>query len=782
VEWAHFPAPKGEGVLAGGAIRLGARLGNNVKQVLQSLKTGETHVLEVPCPQVRPGCLLIRTERSLISAGTERMLVNFGRAGLWEKARQQPEKVRAVVDKARADGVRATLLAVKQKLDEPLPLGYCNVGVVLEVGEGVSGFEVGDRVASNGNHAEIVCVPKNLCAKVPADVTADQAAFAVLGAVALQGIRLAQPTLGEFFVVTGLGLVGLLATQLLRLHGCHVLGLDFDETRLSLARQWGAETLRLTEGEDPVAAAVHFSRGRGVDGVLVTASTKSDEPVHQAARMCRKRGRIVVVGVVGMKLTRADFYDKELSFQVSCSYGPGRHDREYEARGKDYPFGLVRWTEQRNFEAVLDMLADDRLCVQPLVSHRFPLPQAHAAYETIVNDASSLGVLLEYASEPPGCDPPVRRQTIRLLASANSSDARNHGRHGASPIRVSFLGAGNFARRILIPAFKQQKTRLVSVASEGGLSAAHVAKMHGFERATTDVRGVLHDSETDVVVIATRHDSHAGLAAEALRAGKHVFVEKPLATGDAALSELSDAYEETRSLPFPPVLTAGFNRRCSPHILKMAALLRTVPGPRTMVYTVNAGELPEDHWNHEPAIGGGRMIGEGCHFIDVLRYLCDAPVCQVQAMMIGARHGTSPRDDKMTLQLSFADGSIGTIHYWANGHRAFPKERLEVFAAGRVLQLDNFRGLRGYGWPGFRKMILWRQDKGHEANVVRFLAALKDGGGDPIPWPELREVTQVSFDAVRAAKSGDTIRYAVTRSVRDDLLPSQTEVPLPRSA
>ena len=499
-----------------------------MKQILQNLKDGNTEIAEVPCPRAGRGQLLLRTTRTLVSAGTERMLVDFGKAGLIDKARQQPDKVRMVLDKVRTDGLAPTLDAVRNKLDQPLPMGYCNVGEVVEVGAGVTGFAVGDRVASNGRHAEMVAVPVNLCAKVPDAVDDDAAAFTVLGAIALQGIRLVQPTLGEAVVVTGLGLIGLVTVQLLRAHGCRVLGIDIDPARLALARRFGAEVVDLSAGADPLAAAADFSRGRGVDAVLVTASTRSSEPMHQAALMCRKRGRIVLVGVTGLELSRADFFEKELSFQVSCSYGPGRYDPEYEDKGHDYPVGFVRWTEQRNFEAVLDMLAEGRLDVAPLVSHRFAIGDAHGAYDVVGGSEPSLGILLGY-------DAPAEAAE-RAAAWCCAPAAR--GRDDA-PL-ASFIGAGNYAGAVLMPAFKAGGARLQRIASAGGASSVHLARKFGFVQATTDTAALLADADLDIVVIATRHDNHAEQVLRALAAGKHVFVEKPLALSLDDVARIAD--------------------------------------------------------------------------------------------------------------------------------------------------------------------------------------------------------------------------------------------------
>ena len=697
-----------------------------MKQILQNLKDGSTEIAEVPCPHAGLGQLLIRTTRTLVSAGTERMLVDFGKASLIDKARQQPDKVRMVLDKIRTDGLMPTIEAVRNKLDQPMAMGYCNVGEIVEIGAGVVGFAVGDRVASNGRHAEMVAVPVNLCAKVPAAVGDEAGAFTVLGAIALQGIRLVQPTLGETVVVTGLGLIGLVTVQLLKAQGCRVLGLDFDADKLALARRFGAEVVDLKSGADPVALAMDFSRGRGVDAVIITASSKSNEPVHQAAMMCRKRGRIVLVGVIGLELSRADFYEKELSFQVSCSYGPGRYDPNYEDQGHDYPIGFVRWTEQRNFEAVLDMLAEGRLDVAPLISHRFDIAQAPQAYAVVGGSEASLGIVLRY-DEPATATPMAR--TVALPASVGT-------RASAGAPRLSVIGAGNYAGAVLIPAFKATGAHLARIASAGGASSVHLGRKFGFAQATTDTAALLADAGTDAVVIGTRHDSHADYVQRALAAGKHVFVEKPLAL---RLDEL-DRIEAAAMAAPKQLLMVGFNRRFAPQVVKIKQLLAGTPGAKTFVMTVNAGAIPTNHWTQDPAVGGGRLVGEGCHFVDLLRFLTGAPIESFQVARMAAATA-----DTASVSLRFADGSLGSLVYLANGSKAFPKERLEVFAAGRVLQLDNFRRLTGFGWPGFGKMNLWRQDKGQAGCASAFIRAIQAGGASPIPLAELLEVARVSI-------------------------------------
>lgn len=698
-----------------------------MKQVLQNLRTGITELINVPAPRVGPNELLISTTRSLISAGTERMLIDFGKAGPITKARQQPDKVRMVLDKIKTDGIGPTIAAVRHKLDQPIALGYSNAGYVIEVGSAVQGFAQGDRVASNGKHAEIVTVPVNLCARIPDAVTDDEAAFTVLGAIALQGIRLLQPTLGEAIVVAGLGLVGQITVQLLRAQGCRVLALDYFKARLDLASASGAETFDLSQG-DPFLFAERFSRGRGVDGVVVTASTKSSEPIHQAAQMCRKRGRIVLVGVTGLELSRADFFEKELTFQVSCSYGPGRYDPVYEEKGQDYPVGFVRWTEQRNFEAVLDMMTAGRLQVAPLISHRFDIAAAEEAYQALASDEPSLGILLQYP-----------KQAVQIARSIAVLPGLPKSRPGSiaksEQARVAFLGSGNYATSVLMPAFKAAGARLQTVVSRNGVSSTFAARKFGFETASTDPTAVLSDPGVNVVVVATRHNTHARFVCDALAAGKHVFVEKPLGITLRELDEIAQAYEATQR---NSLVMVGLNRRFAPQTKRIEQLLDTVPGPKAFVMTVNAGAVPPTHWTQDTNVGGGRIIGEGCHFVDLLRHLAKSPIVSESATALR----TSSIIDTASLHLTFGDGSLGTIHYLSNGNKSFPKERLEIFAGGRVLQLDNFRRLAGYGWPSFSQMVLWRQDKGQTACVSSFVAAVVNGAPSPIPFDELLDVAR----------------------------------------
>jgi len=692
---------------------------------MQNLSNGETSLIEVPSPKSMKGHINIQTSKSLVSVGTERMLVDFGKAGWINKARSQPDKVKMVLEKVKTDGLSATYDAVKSKLDQPLPLGYCNVGEVLDGTD--TGFKKGTRVISNGYHAEVVRVPKNLVASIPDGVDNESAAFTVIGAIAMQGIRLVNPTVGETVVVTGLGLIGLLTVQILKANGCRVLGIDFDSAKCELARKFGAEVVDLSKEQDPVVIAESFSRGRGIDAVIITASSKSNDVIHQAATMCRKRGRIVLVGVVGLELNRADFYEKEITFQVSCSYGPGRYDEDYEDKGIDYPFGFVRWTEQRNFEAVLDLMASGAINVKPLISHRFKIDDAEEAYERL-DDPSSLGILLDYEANAPES---LLKNTVKISKKSSSPAQKGN---------VAFIGCGNYASRVLIPAFKRAGANLTAIVTSGGVSAVHHGKKNGFLIASTNIEQALVDS-VDSVVIATQHHLHSSQTIKALEFGKHVFVEKPLALSHEDIDKIETSQKKSNSM-----VMVGYNRRFSPHIQKIKNLLNAKRSPKTFIMTMNAGEIPKEHWTQDADVGGGRIIGEACHYIDLMRFLAGSKIKSFNAIKIGENNFIQVTEDKALISLSFEDGSIGSIHYYANGGKSFPKERIEVFCDNAVLQLDNFRKLRGFGWKGFDKMNLWSQDKGQENCVDVFMKSVREGGKNPIPQDEIFEVARVSVD------------------------------------
>ncbi|MBD1580933.1 bi-domain-containing oxidoreductase [Pseudoalteromonas sp. S16_S37] len=704
-----------------------------MKQILQDMAKGGSSIVQAPAPKAIKNHVVIDTTTTLISAGTERMLVDFGKANLIDKARSQPDKVKMVLEKVQTDGLMTTVDAVKSKLAQPLPLGYCNVGVVEQVGSGVDTFKVGDRVVSNGPHADVVRVSKNLVAKIPENVSDEEAAFTVVASIGLQGIRLANPTMGESFVVTGVGLIGLLTVQMLRAQGCRVLAIDFDQTKLDMAKEFGAEICNPGRGEDPVAAGMAFSRGNGIDGVIITASTKSNDPVTQAARMSRKRGRIILVGVTGLELSRADFYEKELTFQVSCSYGPGRYDPNYEDKGNDYPLPFVRWTEQRNFEAILDMMAGGQLNVKQLITHRILFENATEAYDLLTSDKSALGILLQYSS------PLESRHTSKVTLNPEVEYKPGE------PV-IGFVGAGNYASRVLIPAFKNAGAQLHSISTSGGINGVIHGNQAGFKEATTDTDALIESDEVNTIAIVTRHNSHAHFVKQSLNAGKNVFVEKPLAITHDELEEVKSAYEEASQSANPPKLMVGFNRRFAPQIQKMKSLIDPIKGPKSFIMTMNAGGIPADHWTQDIAVGGGRIIGEACHFVDLMRFLVGSEIVSVQARRMGDSDAVDITEDKAAIILGFADGSFGTIHYYANGAASFPKERVEVFADGKVLQLDNFVKLKGFGFKGFKKMNLWKQDKGQNLCSKLFLDSIRDGKSSPIDINEIFEVAKISID------------------------------------
>ena len=710
-----------------------------MKQILQNLSNGETSLIDVPCPKNIKSNILIATTTTVVSAGTERMLIDFGKANLLSKAKKQPDKVKMVLNKVITDGLMTTVDAVRSKLDQPLPLGYCNAGVILE--SDVAGFEPDDRVVSNGNHAEVVRVPKNLCVKIPDNVDDESASFTVLGAIGLQGIRLIQPTMGECFVVTGLGLIGLLCVQMLRANGCRVLGIDYDSNKCEIARKFGAETVDLSKDEDPIIIAQGFSRGRGVDGVLITAATQSDEVIHQSAEMCRKRGRIVLVGVVGLNLRRDDFFKKEITFQVSASYGPGRYDSFYEDEGNDYPIGFIRWTEQRNFEAVLDMMSSGVLDVKSVITHRFDIENAIDAYG-LLDNPDALGIVLNYPSQS-------REVLTKSKVGLNVQSLKVV---DPSIPCVGFIGAGNYASRTLIPAFKEAGAILNTLVTSGGISGVHHGNKNKFVTASTEVEDLWSNDRINTVSIVTRHDAHAQQVIDALKSGKNVFVEKPLALTLDEFNVIDKTYHEANKSNTVRLMV-GFNRRYAPHIVKMKALLDSHRSPKSIIMTVNAGAIPGEHWVQNSLIGGGRIIGEGCHFIDLMRHLIGHKINGFTATMIGNVPGVEVREDKASITLSFEDGSFGTIHYLANGGSAFPKERVEVFCDDAVLQMDNYRVLTGYGWPGFKKMKLFKQDKGQKACAKAFIESIANGKESPISYEEVMESSRVSIEVANSLRN-----------------------------
>jgi len=715
-----------------------------MKQVLQNLRTGKTSVEEVPVPAPQLGMALIRTAASLVSVGTERTLVAFAEKSLLGKARSRPDLVRQLLDKARREGLLTAAEAALNRLDQPMALGYSSAGTILALGRGLTGFRVGQRVACAGGgyavHAEVAVVPRNLLAPLPPAVDDEAAAFATLGAIALHGFRLAEARVGERVAVVGLGLLGLLTVQVAAAAGCSVIGVDIDPQRVALARRFGVEAVPRERAEEAVRA---FTAQRGADVVLICADTPSADPVELAGVVARDRARVVATGAVGLTLPRKLYYEKELSFINSRSYGPGRYDGGYEEGGHDYPIGYVRWTEGRNLEAVVDLMATGKLDVRSLITHRFPIEQAPKAYELITGKRKEpfLGVLLTYPQDKPAGA--VQRVSFATTRSTPKGDT----------LKLGVLGAGNFAGAVLLPVLKKQKeVQLVGIASLGGLHAQHAGHKFGFVYAASDEEDILGDPQIEAVAILTRHDTHADLVVKALKAGKHVFVEKPLAITPDQLRRVAKAIRRSPS----SLVTVGFNRRFAPLAIRLQEFLAVRREPLYLHYRVNAGYLPLGHWTQDPEQGGGRIIGESCHFVDFLTFLTDAAPVAVTAH--GLPDGGKYRQDNVSLTFTFPDGSLGVVDYLANGDKTFSKERVEVFCGGGVAVLDDFRSLELVR-DGKRQVLksALRQDKGHAGEWRAFVQAVREGGAPPIPYDQLFGVTQATFAAVESLRSGTKI-------------------------
>ena len=703
-----------------------------MKQIIQDLKSGNTILENIPTPGIKPGHVLIQTKNTLVSLGTEKMLVNFGKASYIDKARQQPEKVKQVLNKIKTDGLKPTLETVFRKLNEPLPLGYCNSGVVIGVGKGVKEFNVGDRVVSNGNHAEVVNIPENLVAKIPANVSFEDASFTVVGAIGLQGIRLINPTFGETIVVTGLGLIGLISAQILKANGCNVIGIDFDKEKLELASSWGITAINAAEN-DLVKTVDTLTNNHGADGVLITASAKTDSIISDSAQMCRKRGRVVLVGVIGLNINRSDFYDKEISFQVSCSYGPGRYDSNYEEKGLDYPIGFVRWTEKRNFEAILGSLSAKSLKVSELITERVELQDYNKIYDNL-SKKGAIASIINYSSTLD--DVLSSRVEITSNLSSPSSGV------------IGIIGAGNFTSAMIVPTLSKLGANIRYIASSKGLSGTLLAKKYGIGYSTTDFSEILNDSNTDSIIITTRHNQHAKQVLEGLSAEKHVFVEKPLAINIEDLNDIFDCKQKTEK-----TVTVGFNRRFSPFSQSAKEALGSHPGPINVIATMNAGEIPLEHWVQDMEQGGGRIIGEACHYIDLISYFTSS---KVQSVLLAA-NGASPRDntDNASILLKYENGSLGVINYFSNGSKSYPKERIEIFQSGKNIIIDNFKQVQFFGYKnkGFKKT----QDKGHSNQFKNWLNMIQKGGEPVIPFDSIYNTSKASILCIESLKTNSWV-------------------------
>jgi polar amino acid transport system substrate-binding protein len=745
-----------------------------MKQILQNYKTGEVSVADVPPPIAQRGRVLVRTAASLISAGTERMAVELGRKSLIGKARERPDLVKQVIQKAQREGLMNTLTAVQSKLNAQNALGYSAAGFVVGAGDDVTGFGAGDRVACAGagfaSHAELLSVPQNLCVRLPDAVDFEAASFGTLGAIALQGVRLAEPTLGEAIVVIGLGLLGQLTVQLLKANGCRVFGVDLDASKVELARTLGADD-GCVSGGDTLQSVMEWSRGRGADAVLITAATSSDQPVELAGEMSRLKGRVVAVGLVGMNVPRKIYYERELTLKVSMSYGPGRYDPEYEERGHDYPFAYVRWTEGRNIEAFLDLVAAGAVRIAPLITHRFSIEDGERAYNLIAGETKEpyLGVVLGYDTERELVRSIERRPTrgiasddgVQAHATATSASATT----ATAAVRVGMIGAGSYAQKFLLPNFKANSAAFHAIATASGISARGIGEKYDFARVVASADDVIADASVNLVVIATRHDSHAELARRALEAGRHVFVEKPLALND---EELDSVLEAARSAGGR--LMVGYNRRFSPHARACAEAVAARREPLSILYRVNAGRIPRTHWIQDAREGGGRIVGEVCHFIDLMHFLTGATTTRVYAESIAGRNAETPNEDSVFITLRFSDGSNGQIAYLAEGDRALPKERVEVFGGGRTFVIEDFRSATLYeGGRERRRMKLRAQDKGQAAEVralCAMVSAKDDANTAPIALHDLAATTRATFRIRDSLRTGQAVE--VTSDVRSD--------------
>jgi predicted dehydrogenase/threonine dehydrogenase-like Zn-dependent dehydrogenase len=725
-----------------------------MKQLLQNLKTGEGVVADVPAPVAQRGRVIVRAAASLVSVGTERAFVELGRKSLVGKAKERPDLVRKVVEKVRSEGLFDALQTVREKLDESHALGYSASGIIVEIGEGVTEFHVGDRVACAGTgyaaHAEVLSVPKNLCARLPDAVGFESGAFATVGAIALQGVRLAEPTLGESCVVIGLGLVGQLTAQLLKANGCRVFGVDLDASKVELARTLGMDD-GCVASDDVKEAIAKWTRGRGADAVLITAATSSDEPVELAGEVSRLRGRVVAVGLVGMNVPRQVYFERELTLRVSMSYGPGRYDPEYEERGHDYPLPYVRWTEGRNLEAFLELVAAGSVRTSPLVTHRFKIEEAERAHELISGDAREpyLAVVINYDTARE-VERNVENRSSKLRVQSSKSEARS-----TKPARASvgFIGAGDYARRILLPHFKDEGVEFRSISTASGVSARDVGGRYGFARFVSGADEVLEDADVNLVVIATRHDTHAELARRALARGLNVFVEKPLALNDEEL----DAVLEAAALSSGS-LTVGFNRRFSPHAKAAKEFFADAGAPLSILYRVNAGRVPRSHWTQDQREGGGRIRGEVCHFVDFMQFITGSLVESVYAESVSSNDEQAVADDSVFVTLKFADGSNGTIAYLAEGDRALSKERVEIFGAGRTFVIEDFRSAAVYQNGREKVTRLRAQDKGQREQVRAVCAAVLEGKPAPIPLGELAATTRATFRILDSLRTAQPVR------------------------
>ena len=706
-----------------------------MKQLIQNLNSKQgVELVDFPTPLIEKGKVLIQTKRTLVSKGTESMLVKFGNASYIQKAKQKPDRVKQVIDKIKAEGLIHTVNMVRNKLDQSIALGYCNCGVVID--SRVNGINVGDRVISNGPHAEVVRVSGNLVAKIPENVNDDEAVFTVIGSIGLQGMRLCNPTFGETIVVVGLGLVGLITIQLLKANGVNVIGIDLDKKKCLVADSYGVKSIN-GSNNDYVEKVIDLTKGVGADGVIITAATKSNEIISQAAKMSRKRGRIILVGVIGLNINRDDFYEKELTFQVSCSYGPGRYDSNYELNGIDYPLPYVRWTEKRNFETILQAISNGNLKLSNLITEKVALKDYKKIYDNIDSN-DSIASLIDYEEK---FDINIKNTTIKIRSDLPAP----------KKIVIGIIGAGNFTKMVVLPFLSKTNSNLKYIASSEGMNSTLLAKKFNIVSSSTDYKEILNDPETNIVFITTRHDNHSKLVVESLQAGKNVFVEKPLSINREELDKIVNCYNSTENIS----LMVGYNRRFSPHVQSVKKSLGNDSAPVNIIANMNAGKIPDNHWANDELIGGGRIIGEACHLIDLCIFFSNSKIHSV--CMNNIIEGENDGINNGTIMLRFINGSNASINYFINGAKSYSKERIEIYSKSRTWIIDNYRKTTGYGVKGFRD-IKTKIDKGHKNQFIDYINSINEGGKPLIPVDELINSARASFAAILSLKEKSWIK------------------------
>jgi len=693
-----------------------------MKQLIQSLKDGKVELIDAPSPSLKKGHILISTSCSAISSGTEKMLLDFGKSNLLNKAISQPEKVSEALNKISTEGLLTTVDAIKSKLNSPIALGYSNVGIVISKSDDVDDFKIGDRVVSNGNHAEQVLVPKNLCCKVPDDISDEEASFAVIGSIGMQSLRLAVPNYGEKYLVIGLGIIGQITAQLLKSSGCEAYAIDTNKKRCLLASELGINSFHLKSDNEVISWALDGTNGIGFDGILVTASSSDSKPLKLAAKLARQRGKIILVGSTKIELNRDVFYSKELNFQVSKSYGPGRYDKNYEEKGNDYPISYVRWTEKRNIEAVLRAIEIGDLNIKSLISFKFKFENILNAYEKLRDDTEKMGILITYNKNTE-----IAKNVENIFKKDKFKKAEQ--------FNTAVIGCGNYFSRVIIPIIKKTELNLQTLVTNTSLSSSFYGRKFNFQRFSSDFDSVLKDKNINIVFIGTRHDSHGELIKKCLENKKHIFAEKPLCLSIEELKLIKECNSSETTF------MVGFNRRFSPIYKKFKEKINSYSSPKNIIYLCNSGNLPVDHWLNDSKEGGGRMIGEACHFVDLLRDLTGSQIHEININKSISKN----LFDSFTLNLTFKDGSLASIHYFSNGNKLYAKENIKVFIDNNIFELDNFLTLKS--WEKNNKSIKrnFKVDKGQKHCIDFFIKSIKNSNPEPIPLNEIFEIHEKLF-------------------------------------